>query len=106
MKASIDEATARDNDNAQLRAELQEAKKREELSHKNSDKWHQMWDHRYHGWGEERGKRVAAERSMMRLEVKNTALRKQLSQMAEREKGALKKFGDLKERLRELGKEA
>jgi hypothetical protein len=105
VKVSIDEATARDNDIAQLRAELQEAKKREELSHKEYDVRVRMWNNKYHEWVEERGKRVAAEESKKRVEEENTALHKQLSQMAEREKAALKKLDELKECLRQPDKE-
>ena len=54
MKASIDKATARDNDNAQLRAELQEAKQREE---ENIDKNYEAWCDR---WKYEHDKRVVA----------------------------------------------
>ena len=98
MKASIDKATARDNDNAQLRAELQEAKKREE---ENIDKNYEAWCDR---WKYEHDKRVVAEEMMKRLEEENSALNKQVSQTKKREQAALKKLGNLKKRLRELGR--
>jgi hypothetical protein len=82
VKASIDAATARDNENARLRAEL------------------------YHDWFREYKWRIAAEKLIERLETENTALQKRLSQTAKREKRALRKLDELKGRLRELSKEA
>lgn len=105
MKASIDEATARDNDIAQLRAELQEAKEREEnlqgsLNDSTTEAtfWHDLSTSWYNLY-----KRRDREK---RLLVKETAaLHKQLSQTEEKEQEALKRLEDLKEHLRELGKE-
>ena len=41
---------------------------------------------------------------MKRLEEENRALNKQVSQTKKREQAALKKLGNLKKRLRELGR--
>jgi predicted nucleic acid-binding Zn-ribbon protein len=99
VKASIDAATARDNEIAQLRAELQAATERERDVQKCLSDL-QFWKD---AWYKEITKRTTAEKSVKRLEEK---LHKQLSQMTEREQEAIKKLEDLKECLRQPGKEA
>jgi hypothetical protein len=98
VKASIDSATAKDNENVQLRAKLQKAEEcnNELQSELRGTKW--RVDHWYKRYLKQFG-------STKRLEEANTALHKQLSQMAEREKAALKKLDELKECLRQPDKE-
>lgn len=105
MKASIDAAIARDNDIAQLRAELQEAKKREEFLQKAFSNIYEAYKYWLNRSKSQCRERVAVHQSNKLLAEKNAALLKQLSQMVEKEKEALTKLDDLKECLRQPGKE-
>lgn len=96
MKASIDAAAAKDAEILQLRADLHEARRREEylqgeVRHKEENVAHCL---RY--WGEDC-------RKMRAVEDDNVVLRQRLSHVKGREKETLKKLDDLKQCLRNLG---
>lgn len=99
MKASIDAATARDNENAQLRAELREAKQREEdlqkrLTKMAVDFWFESWqEHRKHT------------EAMEQLHQSYRLLAEENAARAERKQEALKRLNDLNECLRQPDKE-
>jgi hypothetical protein len=67
VKVSIDAAaaaTAKDQEIDQLRAELQEAKNREEVLQKRFEGSNFHWNHWYTKWKDERLKQIATEESM------------------------------------------
>lgn len=96
MKVSIDAATAKDQEIDQFRAELQEAKKREEDLHESLEADNDYWSTLSTSQTQ---RKDAAIREA-------AALQERLSKVQGSDKDALKKLGDLKERLRELGKDA